>query len=56
MNKMIVSGINQPNCTDSAEASLQVENLSNGYAYSMGRVVSLRNVNISINKGEFESD
>ena len=55
MNKMIVSGYNQPNCTDSSEATLKVENLSKVYASSMGRVVSLRNVSFSINKGEFVS-
>ena len=55
MNKMIVSGNNQPNCTDSSEATLKVENLSKVYASSMGRVVSLRNVSFSINKGEFVS-
>jgi putative ABC transport system ATP-binding protein len=55
MNKMIVSGNNQPNYTDSSEATLKVENLSKVYASSMGRVVSLRNVSFSINKGEFVS-
>ena len=55
MNKMIVSGNNQPNSTDSSEATLKVENLSKVYASSMGRVVPLRNVSFSINKGEFVS-
>src|SRR6266571_7032247 len=46
---------NQPNYTDSSEAILKVENLSKVYTSSMGKVVSLRNVNFSVNKGEFVS-
>jgi putative ABC transport system ATP-binding protein len=37
------------------EVTLRVENLSKVYASSMGRVVSLRNVNFTANKGEFVS-
>ena len=46
---------NQPNYTDSSEAILKVENLSKVYTSSMGKVVSLRNVSFSVNKGEFVS-
>jgi putative ABC transport system ATP-binding protein len=46
---------NQPNYTDSSEAILKVENLSKVYTSSMGKVVSLRNINFSVNKGEFVS-
>jgi putative ABC transport system ATP-binding protein len=38
-----------------SEATLKVENLSKVYVSSMGKVVSLRNVNFSVNKGEFVS-
>jgi putative ABC transport system ATP-binding protein len=37
------------------EATLMVANLSKIYASSMGKVVSLRNVSFSVNKGEFVS-
>jgi putative ABC transport system ATP-binding protein len=37
------------------ETTLRVENLSKVYASSMGRVVSLRNVSFTANKGEFVS-
>jgi len=37
------------------EVTLRVENLSKVYASSMGRVVSLRNVSFTANKGEFVS-
>lgn len=37
----------------SSEATLAVENLTKVYDSSMGRVVSLRNVSFSVNKGEF---
>ena len=46
---------NQPNYTDSSEAILKVENLSKVYTSSMGKVISLRNVSFSVNKGEFVS-
>jgi putative ABC transport system ATP-binding protein len=46
---------NQPNYTDSSEAILKVENLSKVYTSSMGKVISLRNINFSVNKGEFVS-
>ena len=46
---------NQPNYTDSSEAILKVENLSKVYTSSMGKVVSLRNISFSVNKGEFVS-
>jgi len=35
------------------EATLTVENLTKVYVSSMGKVVSLRNVSFSVNKGEF---
>jgi putative ABC transport system ATP-binding protein len=38
-----------------SEVMLRVENLSKVYVSSMGSVVSLRNVNFSVNKGEFVS-
>ena len=38
-----------------SEATLKVENLSKVYVSSMGKVASLRNVNFSVNKGEFVS-
>ena len=47
--------IYRPNYTDSSEAILKVENLSKVYTSSMGKVVSLRNINFSVNKGEFVS-
>jgi putative ABC transport system ATP-binding protein len=37
------------------ESTLKVVNLSKVYASSMGKVVSLRNVSFSVNKGEFVS-
>jgi putative ABC transport system ATP-binding protein len=37
------------------ESALLVENLSKIYVSSMGKVVSLRNVSFSVNKGEFVS-
>jgi putative ABC transport system ATP-binding protein len=40
---------------DSSKVTLEVENLSKVYLSSMGKVVSLRNVNFSVNKGEFVS-
>jgi putative ABC transport system ATP-binding protein len=46
---------NQFNFTDSLEAIVKVENLSKVYVSSMGKVVSLRNVSFSVNKGEFVS-
>ncbi len=36
-----------------SEATLTVENLTKVYVSSMGKVVSLRNVSFSVNKGEF---
>jgi len=38
---------------DSTEVTLKVESLSKVYISSMGKVVSLRNVSFSVNKGEF---
>jgi putative ABC transport system ATP-binding protein len=43
------------NYIDSTEVILKVENLSKVYASSMGKVVSLRNVSFTVNKGEFVS-
>jgi len=40
---------------NSTEVILKVENLTKIYVSSMGKVVSLRNVNFSVNKGEFIS-
>jgi len=40
---------------NSLTETLKVENLSKIYISSMGKVVSLRNVNFSVNKGEFVS-
>jgi putative ABC transport system ATP-binding protein len=37
------------------EVILKVENLSKVYVSSMGKVVSLRNVSFTVNKGEFVS-
>jgi putative ABC transport system ATP-binding protein len=37
------------------DVALKVENLSKVYISSMGKVVSLRNVSFSVNKGEFVS-
>src|SRR5215467_13558616 len=37
------------------DVALKVENLSKVYVSSMGKVVSLRNVSFSVNKGEFVS-
>ncbi len=39
----------------SSESALRVENLSKMYVSSMGKVVSLRNVSFSVDKGEFVS-
>ncbi len=52
---MIISSDNHRNYSDSTEVTLRVENLSKVYVSSMGRVVSLRNVSFSVNKGEFVS-
>ena len=46
---------NKPFPADDWEVTLKVENLSKVYVSSMGRVASLRNVNFSVNKGEFVS-
>ena len=46
--------IHQDN-VDTTEVILKVENLSKVYASSMGKVVSLRNVSLTVNKGEFVS-
>ena len=46
--------IHQDN-VDTTEVILKVENLSKVYASSMGKVVSLRNVSFTVNKGEFVS-
>jgi len=43
------------NQLNSSEAILKVDNLSKVYTSSMGKVVSLRNVSLSVNKGEFVS-
>src|SRR2546426_10958379 len=40
---------------NSATETLKVENLSKVYLSSMGKVVSLRNVNFSVDKGELVS-
>jgi putative ABC transport system ATP-binding protein len=40
---------------DYTHETLRVENLSKVYTSSMGKVVSLRNVSFSVNKGEFVS-
>jgi putative ABC transport system ATP-binding protein len=47
--------INKHYADASATETLKVENLSKIYISSMGKVVSLRNVNFSVNKGEFVS-
>ncbi len=52
---MIIGVNNHRNYGDSSEAALTVENLSKVYVSAMGKVVSLRNVNFSVNKGEFVS-
>lgn len=52
---MIRINNNDRNYSDSAEVTLRVENLTKVYVSSMGRVVSLRNVSFSVNKGEFVS-
>jgi putative ABC transport system ATP-binding protein len=46
---------NHRDYSDSSEATLTVENLSKVYVSAMGKVVSLRNVSFSVNKGEFVS-
>jgi putative ABC transport system ATP-binding protein len=46
---------NKPFPADDWEVTLKVENLSKVYVSSMGKVASLRNVNFSVNKGEFVS-
>ena len=52
---MIISNNNHSDYSDSSEATLSVENLSKVYVSAMGKVVSLRNVSFSVNKGEFVS-
>lgn len=52
---MIRINNNDRNYSDSAEVTLRVENLTKVYVSLMGRVVSLRNVSFSVNKGEFVS-
>jgi len=46
---------NKSHPADDSEVTLQVENLSKVYVSSMGKVISLRNVSFSVNKGEFVS-
>jgi putative ABC transport system ATP-binding protein len=52
---MFVSNNNYRDHSDSSEATLTVENLSKVYASAMGKVVSLRKVSFTVNKGEFVS-
>jgi putative ABC transport system ATP-binding protein len=52
---MFVSNNNYRDYNDSSEATLTVENLSKVYASAMGKVVSLREVSFTVNKGEFVS-
>src|SRR5205809_2766876 len=52
---MIIGSNNYGDYSDSSEATLTLENLSKVYFSSMGKVVSLRNVSFSVNKGEFIS-
>jgi putative ABC transport system ATP-binding protein len=52
---MIITNNSHRDYDDSSEAALIVENLSKVYVSSMGKVVSLRNVSFSVNKGEFVS-
>jgi putative ABC transport system ATP-binding protein len=52
---MTISSNNYRDYSDSSESTLTVENLSKVYVSAMGKVVSLRNVNFSVNKGEFVS-
>ena len=52
---MFVSNNNYRDYNDTSEATLTVENLSKVYASAMGKVVSLRKVNFTVNKGEFVS-
>jgi putative ABC transport system ATP-binding protein len=51
---MLVSNNNR-DYSDSSETTLTVANLSKVYVSAMGKVVSLRNVSFSVNKGEFVS-
>jgi len=51
---MIISNNNR-DYSDSSETTLTVANLSKVYVSAMGKVVSLRNVSFSVNKGEFVS-
>src|SRR5690242_14054497 len=50
-----ISNTNDQYYVDSNEVALRVENLSKVYVSSMGKVVSLRNVSFSVDKGEFVS-
>ncbi|MGB6671052.1 MAG: ABC transporter ATP-binding protein [Candidatus Nitrosopolaris sp.] len=52
---MFVSNNNYRDYNDTSEATLTVENLSKVYASAMGKVVSLRKVSFTVNKGEFVS-
>jgi putative ABC transport system ATP-binding protein len=52
---MFVSNNNYRDYSDSSEATLTVENLSKVYVSAMGKVVSLRKVSFTVNKGEFVS-
>jgi putative ABC transport system ATP-binding protein len=52
---MFVSNNNYRDYNDSSEATLTVENLSKVYSSAMGKVVSLRKVSFTVNKGEFVS-
>jgi len=51
---MIISNDNR-DYSDSSETTLTVANLSKVYVSAMGKVVSLRNVSFTVNKGEFVS-
>jgi putative ABC transport system ATP-binding protein len=52
---MIVSNNNHRHYRDSSDGALTVENLSKVYVSAMGKVVSLRKVSFTVNKGEFVS-
>jgi putative ABC transport system ATP-binding protein len=52
---MIVSNNNHRDYRDSSDGALTVENLSKVYVSAMGKVVSLRKVSFTVNKGEFVS-
>jgi len=54
-NKVISNHDDQPDVSSGSSSALKVENLSKVFESAAGRVVALKKINFTINKGEFVS-